>query len=112
PPQLRSSAEGAASVAAPEPPAPSASAAPAVWIDVDNSLCAQATHVTIDGQAMGDVGARGTASIRTRAGPHEVCVLPAADKRPCGAPGTVRKAYLHEGWSLTVHCNKEPASAR
>ncbi|HXI58085.1 MAG TPA: hypothetical protein VNO55_18595, partial [Polyangia bacterium] len=75
PPQLRSSAEGAAGAVVPEPPAPSPSAAPAVWIDVDNALCAQATHVTIDGQAMGDVEARGTASIRTRAGPHEVCVL-------------------------------------
>jgi hypothetical protein len=112
PPQLRSSVESAVSAALPELPAPTLSAAPAVWIDVDNSLCAQATHVTIDGQAMGDVGARGTASIRTRAGPHEVCVLPAADKRACGAPGTIRKAYLHEGWSLTVHCNKEPAVAR
>ncbi len=52
-PQLRSSAEGAVPAAIPEPPAPAPGAAPSVWIDVDNSLCAQPTHVTIDGQAMG-----------------------------------------------------------
>src|SRR5579872_818332 len=92
--------------AAPAPAVAPAGAATPIWIDVDNALCAQPTHVTIDGQAMGDVAGRSTASIRTRAGPHEVCVLPAADQRPCGAPGTVRKAYLHEGWSLTVHCGK------
>ncbi len=92
-------------------PNPSTAAAPAgamaatpIWIDVDNSLCQPPTRVTIDGQPMGDVAGRASASIRTRAGPHEVCVLPTTDQRPCGAPGTIRKAYLHEGWSLTVHC--------
>jgi hypothetical protein len=86
--------------------APAAAATPAtpIWIDVDNSLCPQPTRVTIDGQPMGDVDGRATASIRTRAGPHEICVLPATDQRACGAPGTIRRAYLHEGWSLTVHC--------
>ncbi|HVR61360.1 MAG TPA: hypothetical protein VMU50_05640 [Polyangia bacterium] len=85
----------------------SASAATPIWIDIDNSLCPQPTRVTIDGQAVGDVGQRAAASIRTRAGPHEICVLPASDQRACGAPGTVRKAYLHEGWSLTVHCGRQ-----
>jgi hypothetical protein len=78
--------------------------APAIWIDVDNTLCAQPTRVFVDGQPLGEVGPRKRTSVRTHAGPRELCALPASDPRACGAPGTVRKAYLHEGWSLTVHC--------
>jgi len=44
--------------------------------------------------------------VRTHAGPREICALPASDPRTCGDPGTIRKAYLHEGWSLTVHCTR------
>jgi hypothetical protein len=80
-------------------------AAPAIWIDVDNTLCAQPTRVSVDGQALGEVGARKKTSVRTHAGPREICALPASDSRTCGDRGTIRKAYLHEGWSLTVHCN-------
>ncbi len=79
-------------------------AAPSIWIDVDNTLCAQPTRVSVDGQPLGEVGARKRTAVRTHAGPREICALPASDARACGAPGTVRKAYLHEGWSLTVHC--------
>jgi hypothetical protein len=79
--------------------------APAIWIDVDNTLCPQPTRISVDGQPMGEVGARKKTSVRTHAGPREICALPASDARACGDPGTIRKAYLHEGWSLTVHCN-------
>ena len=39
-------------------------------------------------------------------GPHEVCVLPTSDKRACGDAGTLRKAYLYDGWTLVVRCEK------
>jgi hypothetical protein len=81
-------------------------AAPAIWIDVDNTLCPQATRVSVDGQSLGEVGPRKKTSVRTHAGPREICALPVSDARICGDPGTIRKAYLHEGWSLTVHCDK------
>jgi hypothetical protein len=87
------------------PNAAATMAAPAIWIDVDNTLCAQPTRVSVDGQPLGEVGARKKTSVRTHAGPREICALPASDSRTCGDPGTIRKAYLHEGWSLTVHCN-------
>jgi hypothetical protein len=86
--------------------AKSGQAAPSIWIDVDNTLCAQPTRVSVDGQPLGEVGARKKTSVRTHAGPREICALPASDARACGDPGTIRKAYLHEGWSLTVHCDK------
>jgi hypothetical protein len=82
------------------------SPAPSVWIEVDNSLCAQTTRLSIDGQPQGEIGGRKRMSVRARSGPHELCALPASDPRACGDAGTVRKAYLHEGWSLTIHCGK------
>jgi hypothetical protein len=102
-------ARGAVARVAPTPagkptPVRSGEGAPAIWIDVDNTLCAQATRVSVDGQPLGEVGARKRTSVRTHAGPREICALPASDPRGCGDPGTIRKAYLHEGWSLTVHC--------
>jgi hypothetical protein len=92
--------------AKPETPAPASStmAAPAIWIDVDNTLCAQPTRVSVDGQSLGEVGPRKKTSVRTHAGPREICALPESDPRNCGDAGTIRRAYLHEGWSLTVHC--------
>jgi hypothetical protein len=99
-----------ASTARAMPEAPPATgttmAAPAIWIDVDNTLCAQPTRVSVDGQSLGEVGARKKTSVRTHAGPREICALPQSDPRSCGDAGTIRKAYLHEGWSLTVHCEK------
>jgi len=114
--------EPAAEAAPPEPDAPRATAAaaatpassaaaepaaaPAIWIDIDNSLCTQPTRLAIDGQPLGDIGAGKRTSVRTRSGPHEVCALPASDGRACGDPGTLRKAYLHEGWTLAIHCGR------
>jgi len=80
--------------------------APAVWIEIDNALCNEPTRLAIDGQAVGQIGPRNKTSVRARSGPHEVCALPASDSRSCGDAGTMRKAYLHEGWRLTIHCAK------
>lgn len=105
-PAAASPAAAARQPAAAPPVAGPGMAAPAIWIDVDNTLCAQPTRVTVDGQTLGEVGARKRTSVRTHAGPREICALPVSDARSCGDPGTIRKAYLHEGWSLTVHCEK------
>lgn len=86
-------------------PAQSA-AAPAIWINIDNSHCALPSHLAIDGQQMGPVSGHKKVAVRTRAGPHEVCVLPTSDKRKCGDAGTLRRAYLYEGWTLVVRCEK------
>ena len=86
--------------------AAAAGGAPAVWIEIDNALCNEPTRLAIDGQAVGQIGPRNKTSVRARSGPHEVCALPASDHRACGDAGTLRKAYLHEGWQLTIHCAK------
>jgi hypothetical protein len=81
-------------------------AATAIWITIDNSRCAQRSQLAIDGTAMAAVAGHKKLTIRTHAGPHEVCVLPASDKRACGDPGTLRHAYLFDGWTLLVRCEK------
>jgi hypothetical protein len=86
--------------------APSGSAT-AIWITVDNSHCAQRSQLAIDGAVLGAVSGHKKLTIRTRAGPHDVCVLPASDKRACGDPGTLRHAYLYDGWTLAVRCGEK-----
>ncbi len=84
--------------------AAAAGGAPAIWIEIDNALCNEPTRLSIDRQPLGEIGPRNKTSVRARSGPHEVCALPASDRRSCGDAGTLRKAYLHEGWRLTIHC--------
>jgi hypothetical protein len=79
-------------------------AAPAIWITIDNSRCTQASQLSLDGTSLGAVASRRKVTVRTRAGPHDVCVLPSSDKRACGDTGTLRRAYLYEGWTLVVRC--------
>ena len=40
-------------------------------------------------------------------GGHDLCLIAdtAAERRKkCGDPGTVRKSYLHEGWTIALRC--------
>jgi hypothetical protein len=84
----------------------SAGTGPAIWIEIDNTRCPQAAALTIDGQEVGEIAGQKKNAVRTRSGPHELCVLPAGAGRTCGAPGTIRRAYLYEGWTLAVRCEK------
>jgi hypothetical protein len=96
-------------LAAPETTAPEGTdpaPGPAIWIEIDNTRCLEPSSLTLDGLPVGQVPAGKKASVRTRAGPHALCVLPQSDRRTCGAAGTVRRAYLYEGWSLAVRCGK------
>jgi hypothetical protein len=79
---------------------------PAIWIQIDNTRCARPSAFTLDGRAVAPIPGGKKVQIRTRAGPHSLCVLPATEKRQCGATGTVRRAYLFEGWSMAVRCEK------
>jgi hypothetical protein len=87
-------------------PSTQATTAPAVWIEIDNSHCARASQLIIDGTAYGQVAGHKKTAVRTHAGPHEICVLPTTEKRTCGDSGTLRQAYFYEGWSLVVRCDK------
>jgi hypothetical protein len=86
--------------------APPSGAATAIWVTVDNSHCSQKSQLAIDGAPLGAINGHKKLTIRTRAGPHDVCVLASSDKRACGDPGTLRHAYLYDGWTLVVRCDK------
>ena len=96
---------------APRTPRPAAKgpdpeSSPAIWIEIDNTRCARPSAFTLDGQPVASIPGAKKVQIRTRAGPHSICVLPATEKRVCGVPGTVRRVYLFEGWSMAVRCTK------
>lgn len=80
-------------------------AAASVWIHVDNSRCARPTALAIDGLPMGDVPPKRRMAVRARTGTRELCLLPEGDPRVCGEKGTMRRTYLYEGLTLTVHCD-------
>ena len=88
------------------PPSEQPTTAPAVWIEIDNSHCARPSQLQIDGRTYGALPGHKRTSVRTHAGPHEVCVLPSEEKHSCGDPGTLRQVYFYEGWSLEVRCDR------
>ncbi len=70
---------------------------------VDNSRCQRGTQVHLDGKRIGEVPAGQRVGFQTNAGPHDLCLLDDI-KKICGAPGTVRKSYMHEGWTISLRC--------
>ena len=80
----------AAVVGAEVPEPTTAGEGPAIWIEIDNSRCADASTLTIDGRAVGEIAGQKKISVRTRTGPHELCVLPLHGEKTCQVPpGTV-----------------------
>ena len=82
----------------------STSSAQAIWMTVDNSKCPRPTRLSIDGLPVGEIPPRRRVSVRARAGARDLCLLPQGDTRVCGEPGTLRKIYLYEGLTMSVHC--------
>lgn len=71
---------------------------------VDNTKCKRPSVVTLDGKSLGAVAPGTRAGFQSQAGPHDLCLLD-DDARKCGEPGTVRRSYLHEGWTITLRCD-------
>jgi hypothetical protein len=70
---------------------------------VDNTRCQRPTTVYLDGRRLGEVPAATRVGYQTAAGPHDLCLLD-SKRKDCGAPGTVRRSYLHEGWTISLRC--------
>jgi len=71
---------------------------------VDNSKCQRGTSVFLDGKKLGEVPAAQRIGFQTVPGPHDLCLLDGAQQKQCGAPGTVRRSYMHEGWTISLRC--------
>jgi tetratricopeptide (TPR) repeat protein len=84
-----------------QPPRPRARAT----FYVDNARCLDPVEVWIDGAQIGQVGPGRRSALVADGGERALCLLvPGAAQ--CGDRGTVRQVYLHDGWSVTMHCLK------
>jgi hypothetical protein len=88
------------------PAEPPARPATMITFHVDNTSCAAAVRVVLDGNPVGVVDARTRRGFRTRSGPHQLCLLHEGARETCGQHGTLRKGYLHEGWTIQLKCPK------
>jgi hypothetical protein len=70
---------------------------------VDNTKCQRGATLYVDGKKIGEVPAATRVGFQAVPGPHDLCLLDAT-KKECGAPGTVRRSYLHEGWTISLRC--------
>jgi Flp pilus assembly protein TadD/TolB-like protein len=87
----------------PRPPvAPPASAT----FYIDNRACPDPLAVYIDGTNTGDVPAGQRIAMQARVGRRTLCLLPQPASVTCGDRGTVREVYLHDGWSVLMHCSR------
>jgi hypothetical protein len=85
---------------APEPP-PTRTG---ILFYVDNTKCKRDSAVFLDGKSLGKVPSGTRSGFQSQAGPHDLCLLDNGAHK-CGDPGTVRRSYLHEGWTITLRCD-------
>jgi len=94
-------------IALPKHPAPADPTAnetrSGVLFYVDNTKCQRGATLYVDGKKIGEVPAATRVGFQAAPGPHDLCLLDAT-KKDCGAPGTVRRSYLHEGWTISLRC--------
>ena len=73
---------------------------------VDNRACPGTQAVFLDGALLGEVPARSRSAFQALAGHHALCLIGGESNARCGDPGTLRNAFLHDGWSIGLHCAK------
>jgi hypothetical protein len=73
---------------------------------VDNRACPGAQRVFLDGALLGEVPAKSKSAFQALAGHHALCLIGSESAARCGDPGTLRNAFLHDGWSIGLHCMK------
>jgi hypothetical protein len=83
-----------------QPPVP----ATTITFYVDNRTCPAGQHVYLDGQLLGEVTGEARAAFQALAGRHSLCLIASDSAARCGDPGTMRAAFLHDGWSVRLHC--------
>jgi len=71
---------------------------------IDNDECAEPIELWIDGELVGEAPAGRRSAFEAAVGQRTICLLVSGEAGQCGDRGTVRQAYLHDGWSTRVHC--------
>jgi hypothetical protein len=72
---------------------------------IDNSSCATTLRVYVDASLLGEVGSSAKAAFQSPVGLHDLCLIPSSSQQQCGDPGTQRRTYIHDGWSITLRCD-------
>lgn len=72
---------------------------------IDNSSCPNALRVYVDANLVGEVGSSAKAAFQSPVGRHDLCLIPSTSQQQCGDPGTLRRTYIHDGWSITLRCD-------
>lgn len=80
-------------------------ARPRATFYVDNTRCPDPVDVWIDGAQVGQVAPGRRSALVSDGGERTLCLLGPGSAQ-CGDRGTVRQVYLHDGWSVTLHCPK------
>jgi tetratricopeptide (TPR) repeat protein len=72
---------------------------------VDNTRCPDPIDVWIDGTEVGQVAPGRRSALVADGGERTLCLIGVGTAQ-CGDRGTLRQVYLHDGWSVTMHCPK------
>jgi hypothetical protein len=72
---------------------------------IDNSSCGTSLRVVVDGALLGEVASAAKAAFQSPVGRHDLCLIPSSSQQQCGDPGTLRRTYIHDGWSITLRCD-------
>jgi hypothetical protein len=71
---------------------------------VDNRACRTPELVYLDGALLGEVTAKAKSAFQALAGHHALCLIAGDSAAHCGDPGTLRAAFLHDGWAVRLDC--------
>jgi Flp pilus assembly protein TadD len=70
---------------------------------VDNTRCPDPVEVLVDGVPLGQVAPGRRSALVADGGDRTLCLIGPGGAQ-CGDRGTVRRVYLHDGWSVTMQC--------
>lgn len=74
---------------------------------ISNKSCKDELVLFVDGDRFAAIPAGEDASFSLTEGRHNLCLFGEDDTQAtCGAPGTLRSVLIHDGWSMTRHCEK------
>ena len=74
---------------------------------VDNRECKSSIEALVDGEVAGTVVGGERGALMAPEGRRTLCLLVDA-RGTCGDRGTVRQAYLHDGWEVRMRCPDAP----
>lgn len=88
----------------PAPKQESPRSVPRATFFVDNTSCRESVDVYIDDNLLGRAAAGRRSAWVADGGDRSLClILPGTGQ--CGDRGTVRRVYLHDGWTVTMRCH-------